>query len=579
MSCRILSAISASLILACQQTEPAEEPVPALHHAEVAEALTRLEEEFRREVHEVTEGVYQAVGFGIANSIMVEGDGCVFIVDVMGSAETASQVKAEFQEITDKPIGALIYTHNHADHVMGGLAFVPSGEVDVYAHETTNDYINRFANVLRPVLRTRSSRMFGSYLPRDGSDAMENVGLGPFVETLDPNATLGLIRPNKTFSDVLDAEICGVKVRLVHAPGETDDQLFVWLPETRVLLPGDNIYKAFPNLYSIRGTSFRDVRAWATSIDRMRALRPAHLVPSHTRAISGEEEIHETLTAYRDAIQFVHDQTVQGINRGLTPDELVETVKLPPHLASHPYLQEYYGKVEWSVRGIFNGYLGWFDGDAATLEPAGPSERAAKMASLAGGSEALLRAARDALQREEHAWAAELATHLLVLDPKSSEAKQIKADALRALARRELNANARNYYLTQALELESEVEIHDEMKPENALSFVSTVPIGRFVAAMPANLLYEKSADKEIVVGFRFPDVDESYGIEIRRGVAEFKTSFPDEPDLTITADSQVWRELVLGLRTPLKAFASGDVKFEGSALDLVGFLRLFRKP
>jgi alkyl sulfatase BDS1-like metallo-beta-lactamase superfamily hydrolase len=421
--------------------------------------------------------------------------------------------------------------------------------------------------------------MFGSYLPREGSDAMENVGLGPFVETLDPNATLGLIRPNKTFSDVLDAEICGVNVRLVHAPGETDDQLFVWLPNERVLLPGDNIYKAFPNLYSIRGTSFRDVGAWAKSIDGMRALRPAHLVPSHTRPISGEEEIQQTLTAYRDAIQFVHDQTVQGINRGLTPDELVQTVKLPPHLASHPYLQEYYGKVAWSVRGIFNGYLGWFDGDAARLQPASPSERAARMASLAGGSEALLRAAREALQREENAWAAELATHLLVLDPKSSEAKQVKADALRALARRELNANARNYYLTQALELEGEVEIRDETKPENALSFVSTVPIGRFVAAMPANLLYEKSADKEIVVGFRFPDVDESYGIEIRRGVAELKERFPDDPDLAITADSQVWRELVLGLRSPLKAFASGDVKYEGSALDLVGFLRLFRKP
>ena len=125
----------------------------------------------------------------------------------------------------------------------------------------------------------------------------------------------------------------------------------------------------------------------------MRALLPEHLVPSHTRAISGQDEIYETLTAYRDAIQFVHDQTVQGINRGLTPDELVEAVKLPPHLAGHPYLQEYYGKVEWSVRGIFDGYLGWFDGDAAALQPENPDTRAAAMASLAGGVEGLRRAA------------------------------------------------------------------------------------------------------------------------------------------------------------------------------------------
>jgi len=199
------------------------------------------------------------------------------------------------------------------------------------------------------------------------------------------------------------------------------------------------------------------------------------------------------------------------------------------------------------------------------------------MASLAGGAEGLERAARGAVDEEQYEWAAELATHLIRLDPSSAKAKQIKADALRALGRRQLNANARNYYLTQALELEGKVEIRDHTRPENALSFVATVPIGRFVAAMPANLIYEKSANKDMLVGFRFPDVDEGYGIHIRRGVAEFKESFPENPDLVITADSDVWRELVLGLRNPVKAFASGDVKFAGSALDLVGFLRLFK--
>ena len=579
MRFRSVFLLFACLVLACQRPKESAPPEPVKLDADVTAALERLNEEFRRNVYEVTDGVYQAVGFGIANSIMIEGEDCVFIVDVMGSMETAAEVRAEFEKISDKPIEALIYTHNHADHVMGGLAFAPDGEIDVYAHETTNDYINRFANVLRPILRTRSARMFGSYLRNEGPDQMENVGLGPFVETLDPNMTLGLIRPNKTFSDTLETEICGVKVELVHAPGETNDQLFVWLPERGVLLPGDNIYKAFPNLYTIRGTLYRDVLAWAYSLDKMRALRPMYLVPSHTRAISGQEQIYETLTAYRDAIQFVHDQTVQGINRGLSPDELVEVVKLPPHLAEHPYLQEYYGKVEWSVRAIFDGYLGWFDGDAAGLEPAGPDARAAGMASLAGGTEGLQKAARDALDAEQYAWAAELATHLVRLDPGSAEAKQIKADALRALGRRQINANARNYYLTQALELEGKIEIRDQTKPENALSFVSTVPIGRFVAAMPANLIYEKSADKEILVGFRFPDVDEGYGIQIRRGVAEFIPSFPENPELTITADSMAWRELVLGLRSPVQAFASGDVKFDGSALDLVGFLRLFRSP
>ncbi len=572
--------VAAIACLGCARTEPIE--LPDLDRTrpsdEAMAALERLNEEFQRKVYTVTDGVYQAVGFGIANSIMVEGDECVFLVDVMGSMETAESVKAEFDRITQKPIRALIYTHNHADHVMGGLAFAPDGKIDVYAHETTNDYINRSANVLRPIIRMRAARMFGSQLTRLGPDRRENVGLGPFVETLDPNMTLGLIRPSKTFADELVTEICGVRVELVHAPGETNDQLFVWLPERGVLMPGDNIYKAFPNLYSIRGTLYRDVLGWVNSIDKMRAIKPTYLVPSHTRSISGQEEVYQTLTAYRDAIQFVHDQTIQGINRGLTPDELVDVVKLPPGLARHPYLQEHYGKVAWSVRGIFDGYLGWFDGDAATLEPPSPDERATEMASLAGGANALLEAARDALDEEKYAWAAELASHSIRLDPGVAAAKQIKADALRALGRGQINANARNYYITQALELEGKVESPDSIKPENALSFVSTIPIGRFVAAMPANLIYEKSADKELLVGFRFPDVDEGYGIHIRRGVAEFIEGLPEARDLTITVDSNVWREIVLGLRSPIKAFATGEVAFDGSAIDLVGFLRLFKR-
>ncbi|MGB8330559.1 MAG: alkyl sulfatase dimerization domain-containing protein, partial [Polyangiales bacterium] len=556
MTLRILLLAMTALLTACSEPEhPAQSP--AAGEGDVHPLLEAQSDEFRRAVYRVTEGVYQAVGFGIANSIMVEGDACVFIVDVMGSVQTAEAVKAAFDEISQKPIGALIYTHNHADHVMGGLGFVPGGDVQVYAHESTNDYINRVANVIRPILSVRSSRMFGTYLPREGGDRMENVGLGPFVETLDPAMTIGLIRPNTTFSDELSTEICGVRVELHHAPGETPDQLFVWLPELGVLMPGDNVYKAFPNLYTIRGTEYRDVLHWVHSLDEMRRLEPTHLVPSHTRAVSGRAEVAEILTAYRDAIQFVHDQTLRGMNRGLLPGELVETVKLPPHLRSHPYLQELYGTVAWSVRAVFDGYLGWFDGDAATLEPASLGERAAGMASLAGGTDGLVRAGREAISRAQFAWAAELANHVLRLEPGSAAAKQLKADALRAMGRRQINANARNYYLTQARELEGSVEIKHDVRPQNALSFVSTVPIGRFVAAMPANLVYERSVDKDILVGFRFPDVGEEYGIHVRRGVAEFQDRFPDDPDLTITVDSAVWRELVLGLRNPVRAFAS----------------------
>jgi alkyl sulfatase BDS1-like metallo-beta-lactamase superfamily hydrolase len=533
--------------------------------------------EFEKEVYQVTDGVHQAVGFGLANSILVEGDQCVVVVDAMGSVESAGAVRAAFEEISAKPIGALIYTHNHVDHVFGGKGFVPEGEVEVIAHETTEFYIDRLVNIIRPVISRRSARMFGTYLPREGDDRMENAGIGPHLELGPGGGTVGLVRPTRTFRDQLELELCGVRFQLFHAPGETNDQIFVWLPEKRLLMPGDNIYKAFPNLYTIRGTLYRDVLEWSRSIDEMRALEPEHMAPSHTRPVSGAEGISEILTAYRDGIQYVHDQTIRGINRGLTPDELVEEVQLPPHLKNHPYLQEFYGTVEWSVRSIFTGYLGWFDGDAASLSRAGPDQRARDFVELAGGEEALLAATRAALSEERYPWAAELATQLLRVDPDLEEVRRLKAAALRALGQRSISSNGRNYYLTQARELEGSVEIaRDQKVDESVRALVTSIPIGNFMAAMPIRIDPEKSAETDLLVGFRFPDVDESYAIHVRRGVAEFQREFPQNPDVAITVDSAVWREIAVGLRNPALTFASGAVEVQGSTLDLIGFLRLF---
>ncbi|MEE2678674.1 MAG: alkyl sulfatase dimerization domain-containing protein [Myxococcota bacterium] len=535
--------------------------------------------EFEQRVYEVTDGVHVAVGFGLANSILVEGDDCAFVVDVLGSIERAREVRAEFEKITDKPIAALIYTHNHADHVFGGPGFVdPDAEVAVYAHADTEFYIDRMVSRIRPVIAKRGARMFGSHLPDEGPDRFVNAGIGPALEIGPEGGTLGLLRPTQTFEDTLAVEICGVEVELVHAPGETNDQLFVWLPEKRVLMPGDNVYRAFPNLYTIRGTLYRDVMAWADSIDEMRARRPAFLVPSHTRPVSGEARIDSILLAYRDAIQYVHDQTIRGINRGLTPDELVAEIELPEALRDHPYLQEFYGTVPWSVRSVFNGYLGWFDGDTATLAPAHPLERAEGYAALAGGPDALLAGARDAIAEERYAWAAELATHAARLRPDDPEPRRVKARALRALGQRSMSPNARNYYLTQALELEGAVTLPAGSEVgEELMELVQSIPIENFLAAMPVNLDPEKAGDAELIVGFDFTDLGAGYGIHVRNGVADLQPGFPETPDLALRLPSGLWKEIVVGARNPALAFVGSDVEVEGSTLQLIRFLGWFR--
>ena len=267
--------------------------------------------EFKQEVIEVTDGVYVAIGFGLANAVLLVGDDGVVIVDTMESAEAALPVKEAFNKITTKPVKGIIYTHFHSDHTGGAAVMAGNDNPEVYSHESTRYHLNRIATITRETTYRRAMRQFGSLLPEGG---VVNCGIGPELR-FNEDSTLATLAPTRTFGmEPLELEIAGMKLVLVHAPGETPDQIFIWLPQKKVLLPADNFYKSFPNLYAIRGTAYRDVTQWVKSLDTMRELKAEYLVPHHTRPLTGADTIYETLTNYRDAIQFVHDQTIRLMN-------------------------------------------------------------------------------------------------------------------------------------------------------------------------------------------------------------------------------------------------------------------------
>jgi alkyl sulfatase BDS1-like metallo-beta-lactamase superfamily hydrolase len=219
--------------------------------------------EFIQEVIKVTDGVYVAVGFGLANSVLLEGDDGVVIVDTMESAEAAVTVKDAFNKITTKPVKAIIYTHYHPDHTLGAGIMAGDDNPDIYSHADTSRYLERIATITRETTHRRGMRQFGSLLPHGG---LINAGIGPRLVN-DGTHTIVPLTPTKKFSENrYKLEISGLEMVLFHAPGETPDQIFIWLPEKKVLLPADNYYKSFPNLYAIRGTAYRDVQLWVNTV-------------------------------------------------------------------------------------------------------------------------------------------------------------------------------------------------------------------------------------------------------------------------------------------------------------------------
>jgi len=414
--------------------------------------LNSQQQQFERQVVKVADNVFTAVGFHGANTSMIVGTDGVIIVDTLRGPSSAAKALEAFREYSDKPVKAIIYTHSHGDHIGGATAFTGANRPDIYATETfgSAEGVNKVVN---PVKMKRNVRQFGRDLSAVEST---NRGVAP-AQTADGDGGKGFLPPNMLIpKEGLKTTIAGVDLEFHIGPGETDDAMFIWLPEEKVLFAGDNFYSSFPNLYAIRGTAYRDVLKWSESVAKMAEFQPHVLVPGHTMPTQGQQSATAMLKDYSEAIRSVYDQTVAGMNAGKGPEQLAHEVKLPEHLKNKPYLIEFYGSVPHAVRAIYSGLLGWYDGNPTTLNRLAPRTEAIKISKLAGGTQKLTEQMEAALAEEDYQWALELSDHLKWLDDADKQlARKVKIQALRGLAAREYNAPNRNYYLSYANELES----------------------------------------------------------------------------------------------------------------------------
>ena len=542
---------------------------------------------------------YLAFGWGITSPMMVVGDDGIIIIDPPESLEMGQETLEAFRRVTDLPVKAIVYTHNHFDHVAAVKAFtteeeVASGQVDIYAHETLLQGVINWASTVGPIEGRRTSYTGAVFLSK-GPDGSVMDGIGPDARV----GTVTFIPPTKTFSDQLDVTVAGVRMHLRYAPSETNDEIAVWFPDLNVLNSAEIIQgESFPNLHTIRGTKYRDPVQWFKTVDLLREFPAEYMVPTHGRPIVGYDNIQGMLTTYRDAIQFVHDQTIRYMNKGLTPDQLVELVVLPPHLADHPWTGQFYGTVKHAVRQIYVGYLGWFQADPWALDPLPYMERARRYVELMGGRDAVVTAARKAIEDGEYTWAAEILTNVIRIDNNDMEARRLKAEAYRQFAYTLININWRNWSLTAAAELEGEADLTAgfEFTSRDVIQAFTT---DKLLEMFTTQIDPEKSIDVNMTMGIHLPDVDESYGLEIRRGVVQFHPARPPIADFTLVADRAYLNQILIGevpitgemasaieagappaIVAIMAAIDSGDIRIEGgSAKDLQRFFGYFDEP
>jgi len=277
-----------------------------------------------------------------------------------------------------------------------------------------------------------TTRLDAFFAPRNGATfhrtyAVASSWAGNYGAKIDPTIL---------FDEHYEFTLGGVEFQLFSTPGETPDHLTVWLPAYRIAFMGDNYTgiampepMSFPNIYALRGTKPRWALDWINSIDKVLSLKPDIVLSGHGDPIVGNAEITRRLTRYRNAIQYVHDEVVKGMNAGKDVYTLMQEIKLP---ASYD-LSQVFGRVSWSVRGIYDGYAGWFDMNPATMYESPPSSVYPDLVKLAGGPDPVAKLALEKLDDGKPVEALHLTDVVLAYDQNNRAALDARLKALEYL--------------------------------------------------------------------------------------------------------------------------------------------------
>ena len=371
----------------------------------------------------INEAIFQATGFG--NTTMVVTPKGNVIIDT-SLIVNASRHKRLLQAEDDGPVKYIILTHAHGDHTGGVNAWREEG-TEIIAQDEHYEFVN-YQNRLKGMFSQRNAAQFPSLNVVQLSELEIAEGVDNFGAEIVPTIM---------FEEEYNFELGGVEFNVLHTPGETYDHLSVWIPKYRAAFVGDNFYTSFPNMYTLRGTKPRWALDYVDSINRILALKPEILIPSHGDAIIGERQIERELTRYRDAILYVHDKTVLGMNQGKDVHTLMTEISLPSDLD----IGEGYGRISWSVRGIYESYMGWFDGNPTSMFSTPVDDAYPQLVELAGGAEAVATLAETQIESGDYELALHSADIALRAAPKSIRALQARLAAFKALLAASDNSN------------------------------------------------------------------------------------------------------------------------------------------
>jgi alkyl sulfatase BDS1-like metallo-beta-lactamase superfamily hydrolase len=532
---------------------------------------------------EVVPGIYQVRGMDLSNMTIVEGREGVLVIDPLICAETAAAALALYRAHRgERPVTGLLYTHSHVDHFGGALGVVDPGEVaagrvPVLAPEGFLQHAISENVYAGTAMARRAAYMFGNSLER-GPSGQVGTGLGMAVST----GTIGIVPPTQEIAATgQEATVDGIAMvfQMAH-DSEAPAEMNFLFPYHRALCIAENATHNLHNVITPRGALVRDARLWSRYLneaidlfgDRADALFAGHQWPRW-----GRGRIVALLAAQRDLYGYLHDQTLRLLNKGYVGSEIAEQLTLPPGLEREWHCREYYGTVNHNAKGIYQRYMGWFDGNPAHLWPHPPEQAAVRYVRAMGGAEAVLREGRRAFAEGDYRWVAELMSHAVFADPDDGEARELQAQALEQLAYGAENAPWRNFFLTGARELREGVRESYNTPSREMVALLSTAQLFDVLAI---RLDGPRAGELRLSFNWMFTDLDERHVLRLSNGVLIHSPNRQDpDADATVVVERSALDELFAGITPIGELLTAGRLRVEGDAAKLGELLGLLDEP
>lgn len=518
----------------------------------------------------VPDFLYQVRGFDLANMTLVKGDTGWIIFDVLLTSETAAAAFALATEhLGELPVKAVVYSHSHIDHFGGVRGVVSeeevaSGEVQIIAPSGFMEEAIAENVYAGNAMSRRAGFQYGRVMPSSPFGQVDSaIGKGLSA------GTTGLIAPTLVITEEYEEHtIDGVTLVFQNTPGtEAPAEMNTWFPEQRIFWAAENITATIHNIYTLRGALVRDALSWSKQINEAlyRFGREAEiLVSSHNWPRWGNERIQEVMRAQRDAYANLNNQVLFHANQGVTINEIHNVYQVPQSLQQQWSVRQYHGSEFHNARAVLNRYLGYWDGNPATLAPQSPADSAPLYVEMMGGAAAIISKASELFESGEYRLAMEIVNKLVYAEPTNQEAKDLLATIFEQLGYQYESASMRNVFLSAAQELRNGAPPIAAPRGTSP-SLARAMTTSQWWDAVATRVDSEVADGLQFVVNFSTPDTGQQFVVELSGGtLSNIEGYQSDAPDASISIDRSDLDTVIMGRATLGEQLQAGIGSIEG---------------